>query len=338
MLPELTPCRTHVSPSESISRFSGRTRFVGAGQHARANPLDHATGWIERRRRAREDGNVLTIKPRAYYVSTHLLQRARISRLRRANGRTTWHGVRLFGYHRVSDDYDELALPRDMFRRQMEALLADGTQPVSLSKAIALLRDGAPGRYATVTFDDGYHDNLDNAFPVLRDLGIPATIFISTSVTDGGERFSWYGTRQPQLLRWDEIVELDGHPLISFGAHTRTHPALPLLSEERARTEIAGSKRDLERRLGRTVPDFCYPAGLYGDREARLVHEAGFSSGVTCEPGVNEAAHALLTLRRTMIDRRDTMVDFQAKLAGWLDRPLRLRQVVHRHRARGAHP
>jgi peptidoglycan/xylan/chitin deacetylase (PgdA/CDA1 family) len=246
--------------------------------------------------------------------------------------------VRLFGYHRVSDQYDELAVPGDMFRRHMEALLADGATPVTLARALELLRGGTTGRYVTVTFDDGYHDNLENAVPVLEELGIPATIFISTRIIDGEARFSWYRGEQPPLLGWDEIADLDRHELISFGAHTRSHPALPRLDENRARAEILGSKRDLETRLGRTVEDFCYPAGLYGDREARLVREAGFTTGVTCEPGVNEATEAPLALRRTMIDRRDTVVDFDAKLAGWLDRPLRLRQLVHQRRARPAQP
>ena len=307
---------------------------MGASEHARARPLGHV--GIEQRRPAPEDGRTLTIKPRAYYASTHLLQRARIARARRNGAPIGWHGVRLFGYHRVSDQYDELALPRDMFRRQMEALLADGATPVTLGQAHELLRDGATGRYVTVTFDDGYHDNLENAVPVLEELGIPATIFLPTRVVDGDARFSWYRGEQPPLLSWDEIEELDQLDLISFGAHTRTHPALPRLSLDRARAEILGSKRDLETRLGRTVTDFCYPAGLYGDREAQIVREAGFTTGVTCEPGVNEAANALLALRRTMIDRRDTVVDFGAKLAGWLDQPLRLRRIVHQRRARPA--
>jgi peptidoglycan/xylan/chitin deacetylase (PgdA/CDA1 family) len=307
---------------------------VGASEHARAKPLGLGTGRTERFRPAHEDGYSLSIKPRAYYPATHLLQRARIAKARRHGAAAAWHGVRLFGYHRISDQCDELALPRDMFRRHMEALLDAGATPVTLGRALDLLRDGTPGRYVTVTFDDGYHDNLENAVPVLEELGIPATIFVSTHVVDGDARFSWYGDRQPPLLGWDEIEELDRHDLFSIGAHTRTHPALPLLNEDRARAEIVGSKRDLETRLGRRVADFCYPAGLYGEREARLVHEAGFASGVTCEPGVNDAADAALTLRRTMIDRRDTLVDFGAKLAGWLDRPLRLRQLVHARRGR----
>jgi peptidoglycan/xylan/chitin deacetylase (PgdA/CDA1 family) len=309
---------------------------MGANGHVRARPIAHAR--IEQRRHAGEDGSTLSLKPRAYYATTHLLQRARIARARRNGAPTDWHGVRLFGYHRVSDQYDELALPRDMFRRHMEALLADGSTPVTLGQAQELLRDGASGRYVTVTFDDGYHDNLENAVPVLEELGIPATIFVPTRVIDGDARFSWYGDEQPPLLSWDEIEALDQHDLISFGAHTRTHPALPRLSVDRARAEILGSKRDLETRLGRTVTDFCYPAGLYGDREAQLAHAAGFTTGVTCEPGVNEPAHAPLALRRTMIDRRDTLVDFTAKLAGWLDRPLRLRKIVHQRRARPAPP
>src|SRR4051794_16059306 len=109
---------------------------MGSGDQVRNGwALNGAAGWLERRRQAREDGAVLTIKPRAYYAGTHVLQRARIARLRRGgNGTAAWQGVRLFGYHRVARGYDELALMPDMFRRQMEALLHTGVQPITLAR------------------------------------------------------------------------------------------------------------------------------------------------------------------------------------------------------------
>ena len=126
---------------------------------------------------------------------------------------------------------------------------------------------------------------------------------------------------------------LDAEPLIDVQAHTRTHPWLPRLDDAQAREEIAGSKCDLEQHLGHPVTSFCYPAGLYGPREVRLVRDAGYRSAVTTDPGVNNAGIDLDRLRRTLVFRADDSGVFEAKLAGRYDRAPILRTWVHRRRA-----
>ncbi len=90
------------------------------------------------------------------------------------------------------------------------------------------------------------------------------------------------------FLRADEVRELDKHPLVSIGAHTRTHRALGLLKREDAVADIAGNKADLETLLQREVPHFAYPYGppsITGTREAKWLAEIGFASAVTTTPG-----------------------------------------------------
>jgi len=138
--------------------------------------------------------------------------------------------------------------------------------------------------------------------------------------------------RQPPLLAWDQIVELDGAGTLRFEAHTVSHPNLLTLDDESAREEIAGSKRALEARLGRSVEAFCYPGGLFAERERRLVDEAGFTIGVSCEPGVNVSGTDLLALRRRQVDPSDSLLDFRAKVGGGHDNPLPLRNLYRRLR------
>ena len=87
----------------------------------------------------------------------------RRNRRRPGDGST---GVRLLGYHRVSDDNDELAVSPARFSAQMEALADADVTVVGLEQAAELLNDGTHGRYACVTFDDGYRDNLEQAVPI----------------------------------------------------------------------------------------------------------------------------------------------------------------------------
>jgi hypothetical protein len=172
-------------------------------------------------------------------------------------------------------------------------------------------------------------------------------VFVPTGVIDGTASFAWY-RRQPAVLGWGEIVELDRAGTLRFEAHSVTHPNLLLLDDTAARREITQSKLDLEARLRRPVEAFCYPAGLFGERERVFAAEAGFRAAVSCEPGVNLPGSDLLTLRRRQIDPRDGLLDFRAKVGGGHDTPLPLRglyrhlrygeQRAHARRRRGRRP
>jgi peptidoglycan/xylan/chitin deacetylase (PgdA/CDA1 family) len=250
----------------------------------------------------------------------------------RSGGVPDHSGLRILFYHRVSDDDDPLAVSPRRFREQMELLADEGYEVVDLAEAVRVLDAGRPApRTVALNFDDGYRDVAEEALPVLERLGFGATVFVPTGVVDGSACFPWY-SKQPPMMSWEEIGQLDEAGTLRFEAHTVTHPNLLLLADEDARREIAQSKVDLEAWLRRPVEAFCYPAGLFGARERELVAEAGFRVAVTCEPGVNVPGTDLLSLRRRQIDPRDRRLDFRAKAGGGHDTPLPLRGLYRRLR------
>lgn len=230
------------------------------------------------------------------------------------------NGIRILCYHRVADERDELAVTPRNFREQMERILALGMTPISLREVSRLLETGADGRFVCVTFDDGYRDCLQHAVPVLRELSIPATVFIPTAAIDGTCQLYWYD-EQPPLLNWDELMELAASDHVSVGAHSRFHPSLPAVPDAVAWDEIAGCKRELEDRLGQEVTGFAYPAGLFTERDARMVRDAGYLVGVTCDPGLNVTGTRPELLHRSIVDRRDDILMVEGKLTGLLDSP-----------------
>ncbi len=275
----------------------------------------------------------LGLAPSIFYVAKGGLTRAQsLSWLLRSRGKPAESGLRILFYHRVSNDRDELAVRTDMFARQMDHLAAEGYRAVDVCTAARLLDENISlSRTVALSFDDGYRDVAENAAPVLARHGFGATVFVAPAVIDGSASFGWY-RRQPPLLSWEEIAELDRGATFGFEAHSLTHPNLLELSDEDARREIADSKAALEERLGREVEGFSYPAGLFGARERTLVSEAGYRLAVSCEPGVNDARTDRFALRRRQIDARDRLLDFKAKVGGGHDSPPLLRSAYRRYR------
>lgn len=252
--------------------------------------------------------------------------------LARTRGRIDASGMRILFYHRVTPETDELGIAPEKFARQMHELARHGYTGLDVASVARALDERAdPRRVVGLSFDDGYDDVADHALPVLRELGFRATVYIPTGVTDGRASFTWYD-EQPQLMSWARIADLDAEGTLVFEAHTVTHPNLLQLSDADARREIADSKAELEERLGHEVTSFCYPAGLFGERERGYVEEAGFATAVSCEPGVNTSETDRLALRRRQVDRRDTALDFRAKLAGAHDTPPPFRAAYRRAR------
>jgi len=270
----------------------------------------------------------------AFYLAKAGGTRARSAAwLMRTRGRLDTSGLRILFYHRVSSDRDELAVEPDAFAEQMDYLASEAYRVVDVLTAIDLLDSGKPlARTVAMTFDDGFLDVAEHALPILSERGFNATVFVSPAVTDGRSAFPWYQEQQPPLLNWDDIAELDRDGTLRFEAHSLTHPNLPALDYAAAWNEIAGSKRELENRLGRVVQAFSYPSGLYGDREARLAWQAGYRIAVSCEPGVNDRSTDRFALRRRQLDARDSLLDFRAKLGGGHDSSPPLRGLYRRLR------
>jgi peptidoglycan/xylan/chitin deacetylase (PgdA/CDA1 family) len=298
----------------------------------------HVVGFMRGLRAAIADARVerrgrFALKPRPYYALNHAYRRGRIVRQRKRGGLTDWSGVRILGYHRITSAPDVLAVEPSQFRRQLEWALAQNIRPIRVDAALDLLADPVKGQWFCITLDDGYRDNLEVALPILEDLGLPATIYVPTAVIDRTAAYDWY-RKPPPALTWNDLASIAGGGLVDIQAHTRTHRALPRLTDDQARDEIAGAKTDLEHNLRVQVTTMAYPAGIYTERDVVLVREAGYRGALTTTSGVNRGGEPLETLRRTMLMAGDTLDDFTAKMNGLLDQPSRLEQVIRSRRAR----
>lgn len=128
-----------------------------------------------------------------------------------------------------------------------------------------------PPNQVVITFDDAYQNFHDVAWPLLKERGLPATLYVPIDYIDGGD-CPIRDTALPPCT-WDQLRSMVNEGL-SIGSHTRSHPDLRTVHGEALRTEIAHSRRDLEERLGCDVPTFCYPRGLTTETSVAAVTAA----------------------------------------------------------------
>lgn len=249
------------------------------------------------------------------------------------------HRVSIVMYHKISTltrglDAEWNVSPQQ-FREQMTMLAGEAFNVISMDQLADCLANGSPPppNAVVITFDDGYANVYQHAFPILTQLGLPATIFQTVQFADEQRLFSWdeaeYGG-QPELfdavrpLSWDEIRAMRDSGLITMGSHTMTHPHLGRLSPDQIRFEVGESKRLLERHTGRTIRYFAFPGGIrrYGDISDTAVEtliDCGYTLACTSAIGRNAMSDDPFALKRTGIGRVDTLALFRAKLIGAYD-------------------
>lgn len=135
-------------------------------------------------------------------------------------------------------------------------------------------------RFVCLTFDDGYRDNYDIAYPLLKSLGVPFTVYVTTGFIDNRLRMWWYPSEQLGITT-DELKVLAADPLCTIGAHTVSHPRLDTLTTDAQRLEITTSRQRLEELLQKPVRHFSYPHGAYNSHTVDICREAGFLTAVT---------------------------------------------------------
>jgi peptidoglycan/xylan/chitin deacetylase (PgdA/CDA1 family) len=261
-------------------------------------------------------------------------------------------------YHNVvADDQTggdpDLHMPVARFEWQMRWLAAryEVVPLTELARRIASRRRLT--RTAAITFDDGYAGVYAHAVPVLRTLGLPATVFVVANAPETRDGFWWDHSsvvasltpaRREHWLRrlrgdGDAILsEVDPQRSITFdpthrpadwstiaaavplgidvGAHSASHRAMTMLTDTEIDHEVTAS-REIIHRASHVCPEFfAYPYGLWDSRTSVAVRRAGYRGGLSLDAGLNDAACDTSCLRRVNVPARISAPAFEAWAAG----------------------
>jgi peptidoglycan/xylan/chitin deacetylase (PgdA/CDA1 family) len=161
------------------------------------------------------------------------------------------------------------------FKRQMDQLLKAG-RPVYADFNAA----GSGHRPAiAVTFDDAYVSVMENALPVCRSYGIPASIFVPTRYL--GSAPGWIANDRhrdahERVLTERELQQLKAEGVL-IGSHAATHRHLTQLHDEEISAELEQSRSTLQELLAERIDLFALPYGAYNDHVLRLASSAGYT-------------------------------------------------------------
>jgi peptidoglycan/xylan/chitin deacetylase (PgdA/CDA1 family) len=202
-----------------------------------------------------------------------------------------------------------------MFAFQMWYLNFAGFKVVPLSGIVDFVKgNSTTQKIVAITFDDGYRDFYDNAWPVLKAYGYPSAVFLVSGLI--GKENSWDKDElgiEKELLGKNDIGELK-EAGVTFGSHTRSHPFLTKLSGEELAGEIGSSRCDLEKDMALPVDFFCYPYGDMNEKVRNAVREAGYLAAFTTGRGFVHEGDDLFALRRVPVRLNTHPLSFICKL------------------------
>jgi peptidoglycan/xylan/chitin deacetylase (PgdA/CDA1 family) len=224
-------------------------------------------------------------------------------------------------YHHVSpqlpSDGKELdTVTSEAFAGQLQWLAGTGRVPIGLVELFnAFYYDlPLPPKPVIIVFDDGYADTYDQAFPLLRDRGVRATVAAITGAMD-----------RPGYLTWDQAREMSAAG-IEFVSHTVNHGNLAAASRDEVRSELVDSRRALEENLDLPVQYFVYPYGepfISGSPEPRemvlsILRESGYVGALTTSSGAPyvslQRADAPYLLHRIPVSGGESVERFAASI------------------------
>lgn len=236
-------------------------------------------------------------------------------------------------YHSVHPDGPPyLSVAPETFAAQLRTLRRLGYRSGRCSDLEALAVGQRPDQpLVFITFDDGFADNYEVAFPILREHGFGALVFLVTSQI-GEPALAWpevavMRRRFPAVVRplnW-EMVDAMSAEGVEFGSHTCTHPHLPALDSDALEHELSRSRAVLAERLGACLT-VAYPFGEWDTRVTQHAQRAGYRWGFCLPRGVMSGNG--LSIPRLLVDHRDGPGRFALKLRPTV-RAMALSRPVH---------
>lgn len=204
-------------------------------------------------------------------------------------------GVPIICYHHVCADNptnSSIIVTNEKFTEHIKTLKDNGYNTLTMDQLNDYLFNNKPipEKSVMITFDDGYVDNYTNAFPILKEYNMTATIFVIS------QKLNTEG-----FMNSSQVKELSDYGL-AIQSHTANHADLLTLSYEDQLKEFTISKQTLEKVTGKPITSIAYPLGHFNEDSKKAALNAGYSTGFTIDRGYADRDDSPVQLNRICVD------------------------------------
>ena len=229
------------------------------------------------------------------------------------------NGITVINYHAFGD-HQEIAhinTSKAMFREQLMMLKQNGYTVISESQLVAYLQGHGriPEKSVFLTIDDGYESVYSIAYPILKELGMQATLFVIVKDIEIGSR------KGVPMLNWSQIKEMADSNVINIGNHTydlhwrgnnnspkyeamllnQTKDGQLLTNEARQQLiveDVLKAKQLIEQHISKQTTSFAYPYGVYDKFAEQAIKQAGYLIDYSTESGLNLFGSGTIHIKR----------------------------------------
>jgi peptidoglycan/xylan/chitin deacetylase (PgdA/CDA1 family) len=236
-----------------------------------------------------------------------------------ASGSPSTRRLPILMYHRVADgvtgEAAKYCVTPGAFESHLRLLREAGAYCLAFDewRVACEKRHPLAGFPIVITFDDGYLDFRDAAWPLLKRYGFSAHVFVVTGDAGASNRWDSPGGAAVPLMGWDDLRRLRDEG-VEIGSHSVTHPDLTTLSHADVVREATRSQVSIVRELGQAALSFAYPYGATDEFVAHLVGSCGYVFGLSCRSGQAGHKDRLLDLPRVEVVGTDTADDVGRKV------------------------
>jgi len=217
-------------------------------------------------------------------------------------------------YHNVVPEeepgFNRFCVSVERFRCQMKWLDKKGYKTIHPGQLDEYLKAGKqiPNNEIMITFDDGYRDNYQYAYPILKSHGFTATIFLLPDFIDTDRQINGFN-----FLNLREIDEM-GKNGFDFQSHGLAHKPLIYFTDEEVRNDLIAARSMLRKQLESSISFFAYPFGLFNEGTQKVVNEAGYEGAYGGLPKLYSVITDGFGIGRIEVFDNDSILSFAMKV------------------------
>jgi len=219
-------------------------------------------------------------------------------------------------YHHVLSKDSFIASGIENFEKQMKFVSENYKTLTSKEFEKYKKGDKSFDKSVMITFDDGWRDNLEFAYPILKKYNLKATLFIITGWIDEASKKSYPFVERKHneskkivqeranevVLNWDEVDRM--RDVFDIHSHTHFHRD-DYFGKISLEEELVLSKERIKEKLGFETNHLCWPRGIYDEDDIVLAKKIGYRFLYTTKRGINKSDNNFDEIKRISVKKDD---------------------------------